>query len=1052
MAVEATWVCHGEAALAALEQVVTGALAGAPMGPVTVVTPSPSVAVTTRRILARRLDGMVGVGFHSTGALAEMIAAPRLASAGVEVGVDREVLVAGVRVVLATDPGGLEPIRHHRSTWESIASTISELDALDDAERGLVGGGGDLPSEMLRLHAAVTARVGAIGEAEVFRLAIDSVRGETARLDEIGPVVVHLPGRLGRAEVELLASLGEHTSVHLILGTAGRRSDDDHVARSLERLGVSAPTETVEAPAPTSVVSANDVDDEVRAVVRRLLHLADEGTPLHRMALVHPRGAPYSRVVADVLASADVPFSAPSTQTLAQSAAGRVLAGLMAVIRSGFARQDVVDLWATGTVLDGDGRLAPSAAFDELSRRLGVIRGIDRWRSALDTSDARVVARAPDDDEDASGLQRWKDDRLEASDRLRRSLALLDDVAAAAPTEWGAVSDWCGAVIDTLCGPPTARPSWPDHEIEADTAIRTAVGRLVALAPIEPRPGRDIVFDTIETVLGAPAPRRTRAGKGLLVTTIDRPPVLPLDAVAVVGLVEGHAPGVIGDDVLLGETLRTSLGLPGADDRRRDERRSFDAALASAGDVRLLSYARHDQRSGRTMVPSRWLVEAIERSSGHRPEAEKLMEGIPVAGVDIVPSYSAGLAAVAAGDVAALHAQEKAFASLAAAGSPDGHPALADPVVARGTDLIRARASQTFTRFDGNLDGDGVDVSSLAVLSPTSLETYASCPRRWFFAHALRLRTTDRPEEVDRLQAREKGTLAHLVLERFFGEMIEGGAVPPPGAPWPLVAVERLLEVAAEECDALEDRGLTGHPLWWEHDKAEIHTALLRAVQRDVEVRAELGTMPVAVEFGFGRHGAPPLDVDLGDGRTIALAGSADRVDVGDGVVKIWDYKYSGSRAFDDLVKPEDKGGDPLLGGTKLQLVAYGMAASAERPGIETHAAYWFLRPDAEKSTAGYVVDDALRDRFRRVLSVLADGIGEGRFPARPGEYRWHLGTHAHCAWCDFDDICPRDRDEEWERVQFDPSLRGVARLADEGSSSVLVPDPASGATGEVQG
>lgn len=1040
---------YGEDALAALETVVADALAHHPLGPVTVVTPSPVVAVTTRRALARRLGGMVGVGFHSIGALAEMIAAPQLA--GVGAGVDREVVVAGVRTVLAAEPGRLEPIRHHRSTWESVAATITELDALRPDERARVVEGGELSSEMARLYEAVMARVGSIGQAEVFRLAVEAVSSGTARLDEVGPVVVHLPGRLGRTEVDLLESLAAHVPITLVLGTAGRSVDDADLARSMQRLGVSPPATPVDPPVATSVVSANDVDDEVRAVVRRLLRLADRGTPLHRMALVHPRGAPYSRVVADVLASADVPFSAPSTQTLAQSAAGRVLSGLLSVIRSGYARQDVVDLWATGTVLDGDGRLAPAASFDDLSRRLGVIRGIERWRSALEVSDTRITARAADDDEDESNLQSWKDDRLAANDRLRRSLALIESVAADAPTQWSDVADWVSRAIDTLCGTSTSRSSWPEYEIEADTAIRTALGRLVALHAVEPDPARSIVFDTIETVLGAPAPRRTRTGRGLLVTTIDRPPVVPLDAVAVVGLVEGQAPHVAADDVLLGEALRSSLGLPGADDRQRDERRGFDAAMASAGSVRLLSFARHDQRSGRTMVPSRWLVDAVERVSGVRPEAEKLMEGADVAGVEIVPSYSAGLAAVDAGNVAALHAEEKTFASLASAGSPDGHPALADPIISRGTMLVRSRAAIGFSRFDGNLGGDGVDVSSMAVLSPTSLETYASCPRRWFFAHALRLRTTDRPEEVDRLQAREKGTLAHLVLERFFAEMIDRQAVPVPGAPWSVDALERLLSIAAEECDALEGRGLTGHPLWWEHDKAEIHTALLRALERDVEVRAELGTMPVAVEFGFGRNGAAPLEVDLGDGRKIALAGSADRVDVGEGVVKIWDYKYSGSRAFDDLIKPEDKGGDPLLGGTKLQLVAYGMAASAEHPGLETHAAYWFLRPDAEKPTAGYVVDDALRDRFRRVLGVLAGGIGEGRFPARPGEYRWHLGTHAHCAWCDFDDICPRDRDEEWERVRFHPSLRGVARLADEGSASVLTPDPAPGAGAEVR-
>ena len=115
MAVETTWVRHGEQALAALEAAVVGALDDSPLGPVTVVTPSPSVAVTTRRAVARRAGGLVGVGFHSIGAVAELLAAPRLAISGVEVGVDRELVVAGVRAALADAPGALGPIRHHLS-------------------------------------------------------------------------------------------------------------------------------------------------------------------------------------------------------------------------------------------------------------------------------------------------------------------------------------------------------------------------------------------------------------------------------------------------------------------------------------------------------------------------------------------------------------------------------------------------------------------------------------------------------------------------------------------------------------------------------------------------------------------------------------------------------------------------------------------------------------------------------------------------------------------------------------------------------------------------
>lgn len=69
---------------------------------------------------------------------------------------------------------------------------------------------------------------------------------------------------------------------------------------------------------------------------------------------------------------------------------------------------------------------------------------------------------------------------------------------------------------------------------------------------------------------------------------------------------------------------------------------------------------------------------------------------------------------------------------------------------------------------------------------------------------------------------------------------------------------------------------------------------------------------------------------------------------------------------------------------------------------------------------------------------MLADGIAAGRFPARPGDHAWHWGNFEHCAWCEFDTICPRDRDEEWERVRHEPSLGPLRRLAEDGSASVL--------------
>lgn len=1045
MTCDVRWTRHGDEALAALESTVRAAQAAGPLTPVTVITPSPSVAVATRRALARRAGGTAAVGFHALGAVAEQLAAPRLAAAGIGTGVERELVVSAVRVALAARPGRFEPIADHRVTWERIADAVVELDALDQERLDQVRAAGSVPAEVVRLHGEVRARLGPLGTDAVTAVATEVAAAGGPRVDALGSVVVHLPERLSTAELGLLAALASHRPVHVLLGATGDAGLDAAAAEHLAPLAP-VPAPVTGRPVATEVVSANDVDDEVRNAVRRLLALADAGTPLHRLALVHPPGPPYARVVADVLHEAGIPHSGPSTRRLAQTVAGRVLLGVLEVDRSRFGRQEVIDLWASGVVVDADGPL-PAAAFDERTRRLGIIRDPDRWRRALDADDARLRARLDDPTTEPEGADRIRR-RLALDTRLRGALDLLDERCTTLPTTWPEVAAWASTTLDQLCGPVRSRPGWPEVELDADGAVRLALARLATLDAVEPAPAPDVVRDTVRTVLEAPAPRAGRTGTGVLVTTVDAPPVVPLDAVAVVGLVEGHLPRIAGDDALLGDELRRTVGLAAADDQQHRQRRAFLASLGSASAHRIVTHARNDQRSGRALVPSRWLVEAVGSLSGQRPDTEALMVGDPVAGVTTVPSHGAGLGDVAVGRTAALHAGERALASLLEAGSLEHHPAAADPVLAAGASLLRARRSDDFTRYDGNLDGDGVDVTALGALSPTSLETYATCPRRWFFSHALELRSLDRPEDIERIDGRERGTLAHAVLERFFGEVIAAGSAPAPGQPWSVAARVRLRDIADEECDAAEARGITGHPRWWAHDRAEIHRVLQNTLTGDEEQRRHFGTAPVAVELTFGRRGAPPLVVDLGDGRAIQLAGQADRVDAaalpdGGTRVVVWDYKYSKAAAFDGIAKGEDRGGDPLAGGTKIQLVAYALAAG-QAPGLdlhgelEVHAHYWFLRPPDTNATRGYPVDPELRERFGRVLGVLADGIAGGRFPARPGEHAYHWGNFAHCAWCEFDAICPQDRDEEWERVRHHPTLVSLRGLAEQGSASVL--------------
>ncbi len=1057
MAIETRWATVGGSAFEALAEVVDTAKAGDPLQPVTVVTPSPAAAVRLRRELARRSGGIAVVGFLALDALAEQVAAPRLGLGSVVVGVDREVVVAAIRTELSTTPGRFRGIEHHRSTWETLARTVAEVAAADATQRAAIARSGELAAEVVRVHDAIATGVGTGGRIDVLRAAVAQIEAHPHSLHQLGPVVIHLPGRLDRPAAEFVRALGQRTSVTLIGGLCGVDVADAMVRDRIVALGGTPPPAGAApvAAAPTRVISTNDIDDEVRAAVRSLLAHAETGAPLHTMALVHPAGAPYARSVTEVLRTTGIPFSGPSTETLGHTAPGRVVLGILDVATHRFARQTVVDLWSSGVVVGADGRLVRSVALDHRSRRLGVIGGRHDWRN-------RVAARRLWLERNPVAGDRSPDEMSDALERRAREVAELGEIDAALttleglldrlPTTWHEAAGWVGEVLETLCGPVVRRTGWPTHEIEADNAIRTAVGRLDALAAVEPDPRPGVVVDTIRAVLEGPAPRRSGTGAGILVTTIDQPPVVPLSAVAVVGLAEGHIPRVGRDDVLLSDDIRRAAGLPVADDVTLDQRVALATALASGETERILTYARCDQRSGRRQVPSRWLVDAIETATGTRPRTEPLITGVPIEGVDlleIVESHGASIVRVAAGGAVALHADEHRIAALAGA-SFDEHPASLDPITCAGASLSRHRAADAFTRFDGNLAGDGVDVlaDGNRHLSPTGIETYATCPRKWFFRQALGIGDVDRPEEVERLQARDKGTIAHTILERFIGEAIEAGTVPAPDQRWGAAGAARLTEIAAEEFADFERQGLTGHPRWWAFDRDEIVSVLLQTLVDDDRLRHANDATPVAVELTFGRSGADPVRVRLDDGREVPLAGQADRVDTVPGGVRVYDYKYASSTMYKPINKDIADGGDPLDGGRRLQLLAYAEAAAQQRGVDRTSAWYWFLKPGHTGTQVGYEIGPEHRQLFREALRILVDGVGAGLYPANAGPDDYFTGTNKNCGYCEFDSICPADREEEWERVRADPALAEVVRLAEEGAPAFLVTAAAGDAPG----
>ena len=81
----------------------------------------------------------------------------------------------------------------------------------------------------------------------------------------------------------------------------------------------------------------------------------------------------------------------------------------------------------------------------------------------------------------------------------------------------------------------------------------------------------------------------------------------------------------------------------------------------------------------------------------------------------------------------------------------------------------RPRARDAFTAFDGNVDSrpSAPRLAPIAPLSPTALETYATCPRRYLLRpRAAGCTRTSDPRSLEQIAAGGRGQLVHRVLER----------------------------------------------------------------------------------------------------------------------------------------------------------------------------------------------------------------------------------------------------------------------------------------------
>jgi ATP-dependent helicase/nuclease subunit B len=792
---------------------------------------------------------------------------------------------------------------------------------------------------------------------------------------------------------------------------------------------------------------------EVRGIVRRLLAAAADGVPFEQMGVILPRPDPYAPLFTDLLQRLGVPHRLHPSLPLRT---GRTARALLLLFRCrGLSRAAVLEFLTFAPVPFADllapGETPRTAQWDAISRDAGIVSGLDRWTigvRAYAAAQREGAASEPDAERRARAERRAGDAEtlLRLVDRMAETLDTITGEAT-----WAEWADRLRAAFDRWIGPGRDRE-----------AVAAVIADLRGLAFLD----RKAPWADVEAVLEARfgwerVPLEPLATGAIHVGAIDAVAGLPFRVAAIPGLVEGGYPGVVRPDPFLLDPERAALAetapppaprgmpaakgqlslfeeeppappppqdpqaaLPTAQDRLLEARRAFHRAVSQATERLILSYPRADPRTGRERMPSLFFVAAASAIEGRPVGASELERIVVEDDLDVMGLENA------------VDRSERDRHRVRVGGRS------AVLAVARGSSFFRqshlaaqARWSRQLTPYDGLVafgprDGVGADVAAEVRLkldpvtaerpvSASRLATYSRCGFLYLLQYVLRLEPAQEPEERKRLDPLERGSVFHEVAERFLRERRDLGDLPVRDTP---ATRDRLLALADERLGALVAGSPPRFTVLWDRVRAQFHALVLKWLEREAAAAGDALPAHFEVGFGLAREGAPgephrkePLEIDLGDGRTLRVSGQIDRIDKRpDGTLVLRDYKTG--RA------PRDEN-EIFRGAKQLQIPFYILAAGEMFPGHPVVKAFLDY-VDAGRPVA---LDPASvrGDDFRRQVRGLVDAIADGLFVQEPSA----------CTWCDYTAACgPAPLLELRRQYKIgDPRVQRVVRLRDIG-------------------
>lgn len=314
-------------------------------------------------------------------------------------------------------------------------------------------------------------------------------------------------------------------------------------------------------------------------------------------------------------------------------------------------------------------------------------------------------------------------------------------------------------------------------------------------------------------------------------------------------------------------------------------------------------------------------------------------------------------------------------------------------------------ASPEFTAFDGYVPKAGRDLDPSAGLpvSSSRLETYGTCPRRFFFQRGLNVYpptqwSVDPERWLDPLLF---GNLVHSLFEEFLKGLTSKSLTPNLSRDRAVMIDllhAKIQSLAADVPSPNADAFLRQRKQL--EDMCEVFLMNEEKYCRDNQAT------PWILESSIGLAESPrnildsktPVSISLSDGRVLNVNGRIDRVDKqiveGSQRYVIWDYKSGSNHGFDQA--------NPFNQGRKLQpflylgLLRHRIAAIGGDTDSVASFGYFFPNPKLDGLRLQWTRAE-LRDGDL-ILRNICDSITNGVFLATTNK--------SDCTYCDYQSVC----------------------------------------------